>query len=242
MSVFSTLRCTQLITEDSQTTRELDIIHLYLQTALVCHSIGNQVQPSHLTLLKVEKTDDNYESLIGISFSPQVLLRLSDLTERCVSYSRKDLTKSVPAPWSRKSTYAVLKQELDEVHIMYCGDSALLDSETLELLQNQEGGAGYYVVGISMLHSMRILLDAAFMPIPLVSILSNECCAVGEAEHNHGTARAADHRRAAYFPGAPRSFWHERLASCLRSARAITSFCRSLLEFCDFAMVSTTIC
>lgn len=216
----------------------LDIIHAYLQIALIYHTIGNQIRPTHLELIKLSRKHNDDESFLESSFSPQVLLRLSDLLQRCLDFSRKDLTKLVPAPWSRDSTYAALIQELNTVHIMYGGDSALLDSELLEALQSREGGAGYHVVCVSMLYSIRILLDVVFIPIPIAPAMDSKHC-VSDQEENFGRAgNISSPRKFVFFPAAPRSFWCERLAACLRTARAVTSLCRSLMEHYDFAMVS----
>ncbi|KAH6643356.1 hypothetical protein BKA67DRAFT_587476 [Truncatella angustata] len=235
INIFSALRYASSTAQDDQTTKGLNMVHAYLQIALICHSIGSRVRPTHLELIKLPRGKDD-DLLNGTSFFPQVLLGLSDLIQRCVNFSQSDLTKLIPAPWSRKSTYSALKQELDTACIMYGGDSALLDPETLDLLQSQEGGVGSYAICVSMLHSMRILLDAVFIPIPVIAMMPSEHCTADREEDASRIACVSSRRTEVCFPAAPRLFWCERLASCIRSARSITSLCRSLMKYCDFIM------
>ncbi|KAI2625596.1 hypothetical protein GGR54DRAFT_637379 [Hypoxylon sp. NC1633] len=142
ISILSSLRHTISICPDDEIENGLEIIHIYLRGSL--------------------DSDHGYPMIDSASVS-QILLKLSDLLHRCITFSRKDMTKLMPAPWARESPYMALKQELDVVHIIYGGNSAL-ETETLEMLQKQETGAGYYV-----LYAMRILLDAVFLPVPVGS-------------------------------------------------------------------------
>lgn len=230
-SVLFTLRYSLSAPEDDQIFKELDTIHNYLQLSLVCHSIGNQVRPTLVNLTNIQALDDNGSSTSGRLFSPRVLLDLANLMQQCMDFSHKDLAKLVPAPWSRNSLFATLKRRLDTVHVTYVGDSALSDPETLELLQGQEGGEGNYVLCISMIHSARIMLEAVFIPVTVQTTSPFNVQAAPNAE------KPASSRRLVYFPAAPHSFCCERLAACLRSARVLTSLCRSLMQNCDFTMV-----
>lgn len=45
-----------------------------------------------------------------------------------------------------------LKDELDTLYILHA-DDRVLDAETLDDLQAQEGGAGYHVMCLSMFHA-----------------------------------------------------------------------------------------
>lgn len=231
-SVLFTLRYSLSAPEDDQIFKELDTIHNYLQLSLVCHSIGNQVRPTLVNLTNIQALDDNGSSTSGRLFSPRVLLDLANLMQQCMDFSHKDLAKLVPAPWSRNSLFATLKRRLDTVHVTYVGDSALSDPETLELLQGQEGGEGNYVLCISMIHSARIMLEAVFIPVTVQTTSPFNVQAAPNAE------KPASSRRLVYFPAAPHSFCCERLAACLRSARVLTSLCRSLMQNCDFTMPS----
>ncbi|OTA67961.1 hypothetical protein K449DRAFT_388749, partial [Hypoxylon sp. EC38] len=148
------------------------------------------------------------------------------------------MTKLMPAPWSSDSTYMSLKRETDIVHIMSSGNS-VFEPEILETLQTQETGLGNYVLYMSMLYTMRMLLDAVFIPIPTISAIpaiDTAHCAADNILSIPMIHRPSASRKAIYFPTAPRSFWCERTASCLRSARAVTSLCQSLMEHPKFAM------
>lgn len=210
---------------------ELDTIHNYLQISLVCHAIGNQVRPTLVELTDTRFPCDYDVSTTERLFSPRVLLDVSNLMQQCIDLSQKDLTRVVPAPCSRNSSFAALKRKLDTVHVMYVGDSALSDPETLELLRGQEGGEGNYVLCVSMLHSARIMLEAVFIPVTVQTTTPYSTQSTPDADNPFRS------RRAVNFPAAPRSFCCERLASCLRSARVLTSLCRSLMQNCDFTMV-----
>lgn len=215
--------------QDDEMQNGLEIIHIYLRVALISFSIGHATQSIHIDFMGLPRSCHDEYPMVESSSVPQILLKLSGLLYRCISFSRKDLTKLMPAPWARDSSYMTLKQELDVVHIIYGGNSAL-ETETLEMLQKQETGAGYYVLCMSMLHAMRMLLDAVFLPIPVIP-------AAGYAMIDRSAATKAFNRKMIYFPAAPRSFWCERTASCMRSARSVTSLCESLMDHFDFAMV-----
>lgn len=189
------------------------------------------MRPTLVEQAGTQMPGDDDVSTTGRLFSPRVLLDVSNLMQQCIDFSQKDLNRMVPAPWSRNSSFAALKRKLDTVHAMYVGDSALSDPETLELLQGQEGGEGNYVLCVSMLHSARIILEAAFIPVTVQAATSYNAQATPDADNPIRSRRTVD------FPAAPRSFCCERLASCLRSARVLTSLCRSLMQNCDFTMV-----
>lgn len=231
-SVLCALRYSVPATEDDPIMSQLDTIHNYLQIALVCHSIGNQTRPTLVELTGTQLPGDDDVLTTGRLFSPRVLLDVSNLMQQCIDFSQKDLNRMVPAPWSRNSSFAALKRRLDTVHAMYVGDSALSDPETLELLQGQEGGEGNYVLCVSMLHSARIMLEAVFIPVTVQDATPYDAQATPHVDNPIKSRRTVD------FPAAPRSFCCERLASCLRSARVLTSLCRSLMQNCDFTMPS----
>ncbi|KAI0006621.1 hypothetical protein F4779DRAFT_629733 [Xylariaceae sp. FL0662B] len=234
IGILASLRHTTSVSQDDDMQNGLEIIHLYLRVALICFSIGPSMQSIHIDSMGLPRSDDDVYPIVESSSVPQILLRLSGLLHRCITFSRKNLTKLVPAPWARDSSYMALKRELDMVHILYGGNSAL-ETETLEMLQRQEIGAGYYVLCMSMLHAMRMLLDAVFLPIPVIPAAGFEYSATDDGCSDTASGTSCP-RKSLYFPAAPRSFRCERTASCMRSARAVTSLCESLMDHFDFAM------
>ncbi|KAH8902421.1 hypothetical protein BR93DRAFT_236705 [Coniochaeta sp. PMI_546] len=228
-AVLSSFRHDVATAQDAQLRSGLDMVASFLRVASVLHSIGQSVHSTTISSMDLSTSLEDTSLLLGASFSPGILVRLSDLMARCIAFSRKDQTKLTPAPWSRDSTYMALKKELDVLYIIH-GANRAVDIETLELLQRQELGAGYYILCISMLHVMRMLLDAVFVPIPLVPITNLAHNGDRDSTVSPTSRRLSTPRKSMYFPAAPRVFWCERMAWCARSARAVTLLCQLIMR------------
>lgn len=133
------------------------------------------VQSSHIPVLYDPPLSPERMSLVAGPSSPELLLRLLSLMRRCLSLSKKDMTRMTPAPCSTESDFIALKDELDTLCIRHA-DDRVLDTETLENLQTQEADAGYYVMCLSMFHASMHQFCSAVLEISLSCLEARGSC------------------------------------------------------------------
>lgn len=242
LNLLTTLKYSPAVPRDKTISAGIDIAHNYLSVSMIFHSLGQTIQSSNVVLIEADIAASTVPSSFSSSPSPELLLRLSGLMRKCLSISRRDFTKFSPAPWSKDSKYMKFKEELDSLYILHAGDR-LLDNETIEALQRKETGAGSYVMCLAMIHTMRMLLNAVFMPIAVVPVANSEnqtsvtpIDQSGESPQRQRLSMTT--RKSVFFPAAAPAFWRERAATCIRSARTATMMCQSLLEQGNFLLVS----
>lgn len=225
------LRYDPLVVNDSRVQAALDMIHIFLRVGVTLQSIGQSVKVISAASLEADRAIEDPWKSTSTSFRPEIVLKLSSLLRRCLDFSRKDLPNMSPAPWARGSSFLALKGELDVLFVTHVNGLAV-DGEALRMLQHQEIGAGHHVLGLSMLYTMRILLDAVFMPVSVtpVSSSTDELTIDDSEDAVDSVSGISTSRRMVYFPGAPQCFWCERTATSIRSARALALLARSVLE------------
>lgn len=163
LNILASLRYSSVPGHGDDSLYDIDTVHVYLRTFLVLHSIGQTVQSFQISVLDDPSTSPEKVPSVASPSSPELLLRLLTLMRRCLSLSQKDMTRMRPAPWSTESSFMSLKDELDTLYIFHA-DERVLDTETLDDLQAQEGSAGSYVMCLSMFHASRCQNSCCFFP------------------------------------------------------------------------------
>ncbi|KAH8881867.1 hypothetical protein GQ53DRAFT_847941 [Thozetella sp. PMI_491] len=230
-SILPCLKYDPMIAKDRGMMAVLDVVHVFLQVSMTLHSVGQSVQFTGVASFEAKKSVEAPWQSEGSSFRSEVLLQLSSLFRRCLILHRKHLPGMNPAPWARDSPFMALKKELDSFYIMHAG-GFISDAEVVEALQQQETGAGVHILCLSILYTMRILLDAVFMPVAVIPAADPTAPSPSDTSDDAAdpAMSSPSRRRLAYFPGAPEPFWCEKTASSIRSARAITLLARSIME------------
>ncbi|KAI1078996.1 hypothetical protein F5B20DRAFT_545785 [Whalleya microplaca] len=240
LNLVTMFKYTQSTVRNDGISHGLQMAQQYLATSGILNSIGQQIQHSNLSLLQNLTPKDMLKPSLD-NTSPNLLPGLTSLLRRCLALSRKDFTQAHPAPWSNDSQFMVLKEELDRFCILHTGELTLTE-DLLESLQRTDAGAGEYILWFSMLYSMRMLLNRAFMPIGVNPTGNSD---VQSPHGNNNTPESANQkssrqptspRKALFFPGAPNTFCRERVAACVRSARSVTLLCQSILGHGTFLL------
>lgn len=242
LNILTSLKYNPSVPTDIGILAGIDMVHNYLSVSMIFHSLGQTIQSSSAALFEADIAPGTVPSSFSGSNSSELQLRLSGLMQRCLALCRRDFTKLNPAPWSKDSKYMAFKEELDSLYILHAGDR-LLDTETIEALQRKETGAGSYIMCLAMIHAMRMLLNAVFMPVAVVPVANSENqTRLTPTDQPSGSPPrqrlSLTTRKSVYFPAAPPAFRRERAATCIRSARTATMLCRSLLEQGNFLLVS----
>lgn len=234
LKLATSLKCRADGALDSNLNASLNLACRYLEFAELLHITDQAMQIPSFAVTTTSFIDETCQAGTPVPDCPALqnktplFASLLALWKRVSLFSQQNIIEMVPAPWGRASEFLALKQDLDSLSMWHSGQ-LLFYPERLQHHTandgNEDGNVGEYLLSLAILHGSIILLNRPFLPIGVISRAQKQSHRRRSAE-DEGKDAKIDME----FPAAPRFFLRERALSCIRSARAVTLICESILS------------